>query len=100
MSKEKAPGQLVFPAKISEVDGFIECLLESYGTIDLLENCEWSNHGQTMGTFNLAVYEVMCGYRFEYDWDPLPAEQLPVLKPSPLVRGSDGTRSSQALLPE
>ena len=28
MSKEKAPGQLVFPAKISDVDGFIESLLE------------------------------------------------------------------------
>lgn len=117
MSKEKAPGQLVFPAKISEVDGFIESLLESYGTnvcdewfrqmpmnllaaaltfvidylpddchtvgrtIDLLENCEWSNHGQIRGTFNLAVYEVMCGYRFEYDWDPLPADlRLGVLR--------------------
>lgn len=133
MSEEKAPGQLMFPAKILEVDGFIESLLESYGTnvcdewfrqmpmnllgaaltfvidylpddchtvgrtIDLLENCEWSNHGQIRDTFNLAVYEVMCGYRFEYDWDPLPAEQLPVLKPSPLVRGSDGMRPSDNL---
>ena len=32
MNEEKAPGQLVFPAKISEVDCFIESLLESYGT--------------------------------------------------------------------
>lgn len=58
--------------------------------IELLENCTWSDNGQIRDVFNLAIHELMSGYRVEYNWDPLSCEQLPFLKPSPLVRNSDG----------
>lgn len=58
--------------------------------IDLLDDCTWSDDGQIRDPFNLAIFELMSGYRIEYDWDPLLAEQLPFVKPSPLTRNSDG----------
>lgn len=63
-------------------------------TIDLLDDCTWSDDGQIRDPFNLAIFELMSGYRIEYDWDPLLAEQLPFVKPSPLTRNSDGIRPS------
>lgn len=62
--------------------------------IDLLDDCTWSDDGQIRDPFNLAIFELMSGYRIEYDWDPLLAEQLPFVKPSPLTCNSDGIRSS------
>lgn len=62
--------------------------------IDLLDDCTWSDDGQIRDPFNLAIFELMSGYRIEYDWDPLLAEQLPFVKPSPLTRNSDGIRPS------
>lgn len=62
--------------------------------IDLLYDCTWSDDGQIRDPFNLAIFELMSGYRIEYDWDPLFAEQLPFVKPSPLTRNSDGIRPS------
>lgn len=65
--------------------------------IELLENCSWSDSGQIRDVFNLAIYELMSGYRVEYNWNPLTGEQLPYLKPSPLARNSDGMRPSDCL---
>lgn len=62
--------------------------------IDLLDDCTWSDDGKIRDPFNLAIFELMSGYRIEYDWDPLLAEQLPFVKPSPLTRNSDGIRPS------
>lgn len=62
--------------------------------IDLLDDCTWSDDGRIRDPFNLAIFELMSGYRIEYDWDPLLAEQLPFVKPSPLTRNSDGIRPS------
>ena len=62
--------------------------------IDLLDECTWSDDGQIRDPFNLAIFELMSGYRIEYYWDPLLAEQLPSVKPSPLTRNSDGIRPS------
>lgn len=62
--------------------------------IDLLDDCTWSDDGQIRDPFNLAIFELMSGYRIEYDWDSLLAEQLPFVKPSPLTRNSDGIRPS------
>lgn len=66
--------------------------------IELLENCSWSDSGQIRDVFNLAICELMSGYRVEYNCNPLTGEQLPYLKPSPLARNSDGMRPSE--LPE
>lgn len=65
--------------------------------IELLENCTWSDSGQIRDVFNLAIHELMSGYRIEYNWNPLTGEQLPYLKPSPLTRNSDGMRPSDSL---
>lgn len=65
--------------------------------IELLENCSWSDSGQIRDVFNLAIYELMSGYRVEYNCNPLTGEQLPYLKPSPLARNSDGMRPSDSL---
>lgn len=65
--------------------------------IELLENCSWSDSGQIRDVFNLAICELMSGYRVEYNWKPLTGEQLPYLKPSPLTRNSDGMRPSDSL---
>ena len=65
--------------------------------IELLENCSWSNCGQIRDVFNLAICELMSGYRVEYNYNPLTGEQLPYLKPSPLARNSDGMRPSDSL---
>lgn len=65
--------------------------------IDLLDDCTWSDDGRIRDPFNLAIFELMSGYRIEYDWDPLLAEQLPFVKPSPLTRNSDGMRPSDSL---
>lgn len=62
--------------------------------IDLLENCSWSDSGQIRDVFNLAICELMSGYRVKYNCNPLTGEQLPYLKPSPLARNSDGSRPS------
>lgn len=62
--------------------------------IDLLDDCTWSDDGQIRDPFNLAIFELMSGYRIEYDWEPLLAEQFPFVKPSPLTRNSDGIRPS------
>lgn len=65
--------------------------------IELLENCSWSDSGQIRDVFNLAICELMSGYRVEYNCNPLTGEQLPYLKPSPLARNSDGMRPSDSL---
>lgn len=65
--------------------------------IELLENCSWSDSGQIRDVFNLAICELMSGYRVEYNCNPLTGEQLPYLKPSPLARNSDGIRPSDSL---
>lgn len=65
--------------------------------IDLLDDCTWSDDGQIRDPFNLAIFELMSGYRIDYDWDPLLAEQLPFVKPSPLTRNSDGIRPSDRM---
>lgn len=65
--------------------------------IALLENCAWPDDGRIGDTFNLAIHELMCGYRIECACDPLSGEQLPYLKPSPLTRNSDGMRPSDCL---
>ena len=65
--------------------------------IALLENCAWPDDGRIGDTFNLAIHELMCGYRIEYDWNPLSGEQLPYLKPSPMARNSDGMHPSDCL---
>lgn len=62
--------------------------------IELLEDCTWSDDGRIGDPFNLAIFELMSGYRIEYNWDPLLAEQLPFVKPSPLTRNSDGMHPS------
>ena len=62
--------------------------------IALLENCTWPDDGRIGDPFNLAIFELMSGYRIEYDWEPLLAEQFPFVKPSPLTRNSDGIRPS------
>lgn len=65
--------------------------------IELLENCSWSDSGQIRDVFNLAICELMSGYRVECNYNPLTGEQLPYLKPSPLARNSDGMRPSDSL---
>lgn len=65
--------------------------------IDLLDNCTWSDDGRIGDSFNLAIYELMCGYRIEYARNPLSGERLPYLKPSQLTRNSDGMHSSDCL---
>lgn len=65
--------------------------------IDLLENCSWSDSGQIRDVFNLAICELMSGYRVEYNCNPLTGEQLPYLKPFPLARNSDGMQPSDNL---
>ena len=65
--------------------------------IELLENCSWSDSGQIRDVFNLAICELMSGYRVECNCNPLTGEQLPYLKPSPLARNSDGMRPSDSL---
>lgn len=65
--------------------------------IELLENCSWSDSGRIRDVFNLAICELMSGYRVEYNCNPLTGEQLPYLKPSPLARNSDGMRPSDSL---
>ena len=65
--------------------------------IELLENCSWSDSGQIQDVFNLAICELMSGYRVEYNCNPLTGEQLPYLKPSPLARNSDGMRPSDSM---
>lgn len=65
--------------------------------IELLENCSWSDSGQIRDVFNLAICELMSGYRVEYNCNPLTGEQLLYLKPSPLARNSDGMRPSDSL---
>ena len=62
--------------------------------IDLLENCSWSDSRQIRDVFNLAIFELMNGYRVKYNCNPLTGEHLPYLKPSPLARNSDGMRPS------
>lgn len=62
--------------------------------IELLENCSWSDSGQIRDVYNLAICELMSGYRVKYNCNPLTGEQLPYLKPSPLSRNSDGMRPS------
>lgn len=64
---------------------------------ELLENCSWSDSGQIRDVFNLAICELMSGYRVEYNCNPLTGEQLPYLKPSLLARNSDGMRPSDSL---
>ena len=58
--------------------------------IALLENCTWPDDGRIGDVFNLAINELMCGYRSKCVRDPLSGEQLPYLKPSPMARNSDG----------
>ncbi len=65
--------------------------------IELLENCSWSDSGQIRDVFNLAICELMSGYRVECNYNPLTGEQLPYLKPSPLARNSEGMRPSDSL---
>ena len=65
--------------------------------IALLENCTWRDDGRIGDVFNLAIYELMCGYRIECVRDPLSGERLPYLKPSPMARNSDGTHPSDCL---
>ena len=65
--------------------------------IELLENCSWSDSGQIRDVFNLAICELMSGYRVECVRDPLSGEHLPYLKPSPMARNSDGMHPSDCL---
>lgn len=65
--------------------------------IALLENCTWSDDGRIGDVFNLAIHELMCGYRIKCVLDPLSGEQLPYLKPSPMARNSDGMHPSDCL---
>lgn len=65
--------------------------------IALLENCTWPDDGRIGDTFNLAIHELMCGYRIECACDQLSGEHLPYLKPSPMTRNSDGMRPSDCL---
>lgn len=58
--------------------------------IELLEDCTWSDDGRIGDPFNLAIFELMSGYRIENAWDPRLAERLPFVQPSPLTRNSDG----------
>lgn len=58
--------------------------------IALLENCTWSDDGRIGDVFNLVICELMRGYRIEYVQEALSVRLLPYLKPSPLVRNSDG----------
>ena len=65
--------------------------------IELLENCTWPDDGRIGDTFNLAIHELMCGYRIECVRDPLSGEHLLYLKPSPMARNSDGMHPSDCL---
>lgn len=65
--------------------------------IALLENCTWPDDGRIGDVFNLAIHELMCGYRIECVRDPLSGEHLPYLKPSPMARNSDGIHPSDCL---
>ena len=65
--------------------------------IALLENCTWPDDGRIGDIFNLAIHELMCGYRIECVRGPLSGEHLPYLKPSPMARNSDGMHPSDCL---
>lgn len=65
--------------------------------IALLENCTWPDDGRIGDIFNLAIHELMCGYRIECVRDSLSGEHLPHLKPSPMARNSDGMHPSDCL---
>lgn len=65
--------------------------------IELLDDCAWSDDGRIGDPFNLAIFELMSGYRIEYAWNPRLAEQLPFVKPSPLARNSDGMHPSDCV---
>lgn len=65
--------------------------------IVLLDDCTWADDGRIGDPFNLAIFELMSGYRIEYAWDPRLGERLPFVKPSPLARNSDGMHPSDCV---
>lgn len=65
--------------------------------IELLDDCAWSDDGRIGDPFNLAIFELMSGYRIEYAWDPRLGERIPFVKPSPLTRNSDGMHPSDCV---
>lgn len=65
--------------------------------IELLDDCTWADDGRIGDPFNLAIFELMSGYRIEYAWDPRLGERLPFVKPSPLARNSDGMHPSDCV---
>lgn len=65
--------------------------------IGLLVDCTWSDDGRIVDPFNLAIFELMSGYRIEYAWNPRLGERIPFVKPSPLTRNSDGMHPSDCV---
>lgn len=65
--------------------------------IELLDDCAWSDDGRVGDPFNLAIFELMSGYRIEYAWNPRLGERIPFVKPSPLTRNSDGMHPSDCV---
>lgn len=65
--------------------------------IELLVDCTWSDDGRIVDPFNLAIFELMSGYRIEYAWNPRLGERIPFVKPSPLTRNSDGMHPSDCV---
>ena len=65
--------------------------------IELLDDCAWSDDGRVGDPFNLAIFELMSGYRIEYAWNPRLVERIPFVKPSPLTRNSDGMHPSDCV---
>lgn len=62
--------------------------------IELLDDCTWSDDGRIGGPFNLAIFELMSGYRIEYAWNPRLGERIPFVKLSMLARNTDGMHPS------
>lgn len=79
----------------------LDYLPEEYHTagtaIELLDDCAWADDGHIGDPFNLAIFELMSGYRIEYAWDLRLGERLPFVKPSPLARNSDGMHPSDCV---
>lgn len=65
--------------------------------IELLDDCTWADDGRIGDPFNLAIFELMSGYRIEYAWDPRLGERFPFVKPSLLARNSDGMHPSDCV---
>lgn len=65
--------------------------------IELLDDCTWADDGRIGDPFNLAIFELMSGYRIEYAWNPRLGERSPFVKPSPLARNSDGMHPSDCV---